>query len=63
MTVRAVRPDQDLFDAAGMLLANGGTLMLLGAEEDLAAGRGFVAVDAVRAGKHPAFKLKVFRRR
>ena len=63
VTVRAVRPDQELFDAAGMLLANGGTLLMLGAEEDLAAGRGFVAMDAVRAGKHPAFKLKVFRRR
>ena len=63
VTVRAVKPDQDLFDAAGMLLANGGTLMLLGAEEELPAGRGFVAQDAVRAGKHPAFKLRLFRRR
>ena len=62
VTVRAVRPDQAMFDAAAWLLESGRMLMLLGAGEDLPAGRGFVAVDERRAGRHDAFKLRLFRR-
>jgi 16S rRNA (guanine527-N7)-methyltransferase len=63
VTVRAVKADPGLFDTAGMLLKEGGRLLLFrsshmaGADPD-----GFVCVDTVKLIEEPAAHLSTYRR-
>jgi 16S rRNA (guanine527-N7)-methyltransferase len=63
VTVRAVKADPALFDTAGLLLKNGGRLLLFRASHTVSVDpNGFVRVDTVRLTDEPATHLSTYRR-
>ena len=63
VTVRAVKTDPGLFDTAGLLLKDGGRLLLFRSSHTASADPdGFVHVDTVRLTEEPATHLCTYRR-
>jgi len=65
VTVRAVKPDPGLFDAAGLLLKDGGRLLLFRSSHAAAVAAdpdGFIRVDTVRLIEESATHLSTYRR-
>jgi 16S rRNA (guanine527-N7)-methyltransferase len=63
VTVRAVKADPGLFDTAGLLLKNGGRLLLFRSSHTAEADpHGFIRVDTAKLTEEPATYLSTYRR-